>query len=63
MNEQFRIDRGVKHRCIMSPWLFNIFGCSDKGGEDGDGKEGNEIPGGLRRMEITRLLECRCSVW
>ena len=23
-----------------------IYGCSDKGSEDGDGKEGCEIPGG-----------------
>ena len=23
--ECFRIDTGVKHVCIMSPWLFNVY--------------------------------------
>ena len=31
----------------------SIYGWSDEGGEDGDRKEGNEIPGGLGRVEIT----------
>ena len=30
-----------------------IYGCSDEGGEDGDGKEGSEIRGGWERVEIT----------
>ena len=29
-----------------------IYGWSDEGGEDGDGKKGCELPGGLERMEI-----------
>ena len=33
-----------------------IYERSDKGGEDGDGKEGSEIPVGGERMEITGLL-------
>ena len=44
MCEQFRIDIGVRQGVIISPWLFN--GWSDEGGEDGDGKEENELLGG-----------------
>ena len=29
-----------------------IYGWSDEGGEDGDGKEGSEIPGEWEKMEI-----------
>ena len=29
------------------------------GGEDGDGKEGSELPGGWGRMEIAWPLACR----
>ena len=29
-----------------------IYGCSDEGGEDGDGKEWSEIPGGGERSQI-----------
>ena len=36
------------------PSVFQcIYGCSDEGVEDRDGKEGNEIPGGWERMDIT----------
>ena len=24
-SEQFRIDSGVRHGCIMSSWLFNVY--------------------------------------
>ena len=24
-SEWFRIDSGVRQRCIMSPWLFNVY--------------------------------------
>ena len=24
-NEWFRTDSGVRQRCIMSPWLFNVY--------------------------------------
>ena len=24
-NESFRIDRGVRQVCIVSPWLFNVY--------------------------------------
>ena len=45
----------------MSTWLFNIYVYvwSDEGGEDGDGKEGSEIPEGWERVEITWPLVCR----
>ena len=25
VSEQFRIDSGMRQRCIMSPWLFNLY--------------------------------------
>ena len=55
-SEWFRIDSGVIHDCIMSPWLFNVY---IDGVEDGYGKEGNEIPGGWKRVEIAWPLVCR----
>ena len=36
-----------------------IYGCSDERGEDGDGKEGSEIPRGGKRVEIALPLVCR----
>ena len=33
-----------------------IYGWSDEGDEDGDGKEGSELPGGWERVEIAGLL-------
>ena len=24
-SEYFRIDNWMRHRCIMSPWLFNVY--------------------------------------
>ena len=35
------------------------YGLSGEGGEDGDRKEGSEIPGGWERMEISWPLVCR----
>ena len=35
------------------------YGWSDKGGEDGDGKEGSEIPGEWETIEIAWPLVCR----
>ena len=44
----------------MSPWLLNVYmDGSDKRGEDEDGKEWGEIPGGLERVEIPWPLVCR----
>ena len=45
--------------CIMSPWLFNVYGWSNGGGEDGDAKEGSKISGGWERVEIAWPLVCR----
>ena len=36
-----------------------IYGWSDEGGKDGDGKEGTDIPGGWERVEIAWPLVCR----
>ena len=36
-----------------------IYGCSDEGGEDGDGKEGSEIYGVWEKVEIAWSLVCR----
>ena len=39
--------------------MYSIFGCSEEGGENGDGKERNEISGGGKRVEIVWPLVCR----
>ena len=36
-----------------------IYGWSDEVGEDGDGKEGSEISGGCKRVEIAWPFVCR----
>ena len=36
-----------------------IYGCSDEGGENGDGKEGSEINGREESIDITCPLVCR----
>ena len=42
-----RIDSGVSMGCIMSLWLFNAYMDGViKECEDGDGKEGSELPRG-----------------
>ena len=42
-SDRFRIDRGVRQGCIMSPWLFNVYMDEMReGGENGDEKEGRE---------------------
>ena len=57
-NEQFRIDIGVYH----VPLAFQcIYGCSDEGGEDKDGKEGIEIPGGWKSVDF--LASCMQMNW
>ena len=42
-----------------------MYGWSDEGGEDGDGKEGNELSEGWERVEIAWPLVCRRlgSMW
>ena len=41
-------------RVYHAPLAFQcLYGCSDKGGEDENGKEGSEIHGGWDRVEIT----------
>ena len=59
--ECFRINSGVRQRCIMSLWslaLQCIYGCSEEG-ENRDGEEGSEILGGGKRVEITWPLVFR----
>ena len=59
-NEWFKIDSRVRQGCIMSPTLFKfIYGCSVDGGENEDGEEAIEVPGGTERVEITWPLVCR----
>ena len=48
-SEQFRIDSGVRHVPLA---VQCIYGWSNEGGEDGDGKEGSELPGEWERVEI-----------
>ena len=36
-----------------------IYGWSDEGGKDRDGKEGSELSGGWERMKVAWLLVCR----
>ena len=45
-------DRGVS--CPFA--VHCIYGWSDEGGKDGDGKEGNEIPGGWGEWRLPGLL-------
>ena len=45
-SERLKTDIVMRQGCIMSPWHFNIYGCSDEGGENGDGNEWSRIPGG-----------------
>ena len=39
-----------------------IYGWSDERGEDGDRKEGSDIPVGWKIVEIAWPLVCRCSI-
>ena len=49
-------ETGVYH---VSLAVQSIYGWSDIGGEDGDGKEGSELHGGLKRVEIAWPFVCR----
>ena len=55
------------YRGVSCPFgcLVYIYGWSDEGGEDGDGKEGSELPGGWEKVEIVWPLLCRLlgSMW
>ena len=57
-SEELRIGSVVRQGCILSHWLFNVYGWGDED-EDGDGKEGSEIPGGWVRVKIAWPLVCR----
>ena len=61
VSEQFRKYSVVRHGCIVPSWIFNvyIYGCSDEGGENWNGKEESEIHGGEEREEINSPLVCR----
>ena len=45
-SEQFKIDSRVRRVYHVSLPVQCIYGWSDKGGEDRDGKDGSELPGG-----------------
>ena len=51
VGEQFRIDSVDSVLCIYE-WR-------DEGGENGDGTEGSEFPGGWERGEISWPVVCR----
>ena len=51
-SERFRIDRGERQGCIISPWLFNVY-------FDAVLKEASEIPRGGERVEFTLPLVSR----
>ena len=53
-NEQFRIDSGVRKRCIMSSWFFNVYMDTVLR----EVKKGSEFPGGRERVQITWPLLC-----
>ena len=55
-SERFRIDSGVYHVPLAAQC---IYGWSDEGGEDSDGKERSELHGGWERVEIAWPLVCR----
>ena len=50
---------GVIQGCIMSHWLFNVYGWSDEGDENEDGEDGSEISRGGGRVKIAWHLVCR----
>ena len=52
VREQFKIESGVRRVYHVPLAVHCIYDCSDEGGEDGDGKEGSEIPGGWERVEL-----------
>ena len=56
MSEWFRIPGYRVYHVTLATQC--IFGWND-GGEDGDGKEGSEIPGRWERVEIAWPLVCR----
>ena len=59
-SERFRIYRGLRQGCIMSPWLLNVYvDGMMKEVKMGDEKEGSNLPGGLERVEIAWSLLCR----
>ena len=60
VSKQFRIDSGVRQGVSCPPCCSTyIYGWSNEGHEDGDGKEGSELPGGWERKEIAWPLVCR----
>ena len=57
-SECFRINSGMRQGCIMFPLALQCtYGCSNEG-ENGDGEERSEIPGGGKREGVAWLLVC-----
>ena len=56
-SEWFRIGSGARQGYIISPWLFNVY--MDGVMKEVNGKDGSEIPGGWKRMEIAWPLVYR----
>ena len=51
-SEYFRINSGVRGAHHVPLALQCLYGCSDEGGEIGDGEERSEISGGGKRGMI-----------
>ena len=51
-SEKLRIDSGMRQGCIMSPCPYNVYGCSDKRGEDGDRKEGRGMKVNIGKSKV-----------
>ena len=53
-SERFRVDKWGETRMYHILLAFKyIYGSSDEESEDGDGKEGDEVPGGWKRVNTT----------
>ena len=55
-SECFRIDSGVRHVCIMSPWLFNVYTDAMMEWNMGIGRKGERFQEEAREWRLPGLL-------